>query len=77
MQKVMKSFVLYRYSQLFLLAIGILLYGYYARNLQQDFWRGVGLALALMAMMALVADYFAENRGKVYIQGIESFIAKK
>lgn len=77
MKTVMKNFVTYRYTEIFLLLVGVALYVYFIRDFKNDFWRGFGLALAFMALLALVADYFAENRGKIYTKGIESFINKK
>ncbi|HMU45636.1 MAG TPA: hypothetical protein PKC72_04660 [Chitinophagaceae bacterium] len=76
MKTVMKNFILYRWAEVFLLATGIVIYVYFIRDFKNDFWRGLGLALALMAFLALIADYFAEKRGKKYTQGIESFISK-
>ena len=76
MKTVMKFFVIYRYTELFLLLTGIALF-YYSRNKETlQFWKGVGLSLAIMAFVALTADYFAEQRGKVYTKGIESFVSK-
>ncbi len=77
MKTVMKNFVTYRYTEIFLLIVGVGLYVYFIKDFKNDFWRGFGLALALMALLALVADYFAESRGKIYTKGIESFINKK
>ncbi len=77
MKTVMKNFVTYRYTEIFLLLVGVGLYVYFIRDFKNDFWRGFGLALAFMALLALVADYFAENRGKIYTKGIESFFTKK
>jgi len=37
------------------------------------FRKGLGLTLTIMSLIALVADYFAERRGKVYLKGLESF----
>ena len=76
MKTVMKNFIIYRWIEVFLLTAGILVYVYFIRDFKNDFWRGLGLALALMAFLALLADYFAENRGKKYTRGIESFISK-
>lgn len=77
MKKVMKNFIIYRWVEIFLLLIGLGLYIYYIRDFNNDFWRGFGFALAIMALLALAADYFAEKRGHVYTKGIESFISNK
>lgn len=77
MKTVMKNFVVYRYTEIALLLVGLALYIYFLRDIKNDFWRGFGLALALMALLALLADFFAEKRGKVYTRGIESFIQGK
>jgi hypothetical protein len=76
MKAVMKNFVVYRYTEIFLLLTGIALYIYFIRDFKHDFWRGFGLALAAMSLLALVADYFAEKRGKGYTDGIKSVIGK-
>jgi drug/metabolite transporter (DMT)-like permease len=77
MKTVMKNFIIYRYAEIFLLLVGAALYIYFIKNSKNDFWRGFGLTLAAMALLALVADYFAEKRGKFYTKGIESFIQGK
>ncbi len=77
MKTVMENFVVFRYVELFLLLLGAGLYIYFIRDIKNDFWRGFGLALAVMALLALAADFFAEKRGKVYTKGIESFIQGK
>jgi hypothetical protein len=43
------------------------------RDLSNDFWRGLGLGLAIMALLALTADFFAEKRGHVYLNGLKEF----
>ena len=73
MKTVMKNFVIYRYTELFLLLTGVALCIYFIRNFKHDFWWGFGLALAIMALLALATDFFAEKRGKAYMKGIESF----
>jgi drug/metabolite transporter (DMT)-like permease len=76
MKKVMKSFVVYRWIEIFLFLCGAGLYIYFIRDFRHDFWRGFGFALAIMALLALGADYFAEKRGHVYTKGIENFVNK-
>jgi hypothetical protein len=73
MKTVMKNFVLYRLIEIFLAAAGIGIYIYFIRDIKHDFWRGLGLGLAVMAILALTADYFAEKRGHVYLNGLISF----
>ena len=73
MKTVMRNFVIYRYTEIILALLGIGLYIYFIRDFNNDFWRGFGLALAIMALIALTADYFAEKRGKKYLKGLVEF----
>lgn len=77
MKKVMTNFIIYRYTEIVLFIAGAGLFWYFRRDINNDFWRGFGLALALMALIALAADFFAEKRGAVYAKGIENFIDQK
>jgi hypothetical protein len=77
MQTVMKNFILYRWIEIILAAAGIGLYIYFIRDIKHDFWRGLGLGLAIMALLALTADYFAEKRGHGYLKGLISFTSNK
>lgn len=76
MKTVMKSFVIYRYTHLFLLLVGAAVFVYFLKDIDNRLWKGIGLGLAIMAFIALTADYFAAHRGKMYTKGIESFINK-
>ena len=73
MKAVMKNFIIYRYTEIFLFLVGTALYIYFIHDFTKDFWRGFGLALAVMAILALTADFFAEKRGKVYMKGLEIY----
>lgn len=73
MQTVMKNFVIYRWVEIVLTVTGIALFIYFRNDDTQTFWKGFGLALAIMALVALTADYFAEARGKVYVKGLKEF----
>lgn len=76
MQVVMKNFVMYRYTEIALALVGIALFIYFRNNDARYFWKGFGLALAIMSLLALFADYFAKKRGHIYIKGVESFVNK-
>jgi uncharacterized membrane protein len=75
METVMKNFIIYRYTEIVLVLIGIGLFFYFKNNIDKEFWKGFGAALTIMALLALSADYFAEKRGRVYIDGIKSFVS--
>ena len=76
MEVVMKNFIVYRYLEIALAILGIALFFYFNSNQSQSFWKGVGIALAIMALLALTADYFAEKRGLIYISQLKDFINK-
>jgi uncharacterized membrane protein YbhN (UPF0104 family) len=76
MKAVMKNFVVYRYVEIILVLMGIGLFFYFKNNEAQQLWKGFGLALTIMALLALAADYFAEKRGHIYMNGLESFVNK-
>ena len=76
MEKVNQRFVLYRWIEIILFLTGAALYIYFIRDIRNDFWRGFGFALAIMAFLALAADYFAEKRGHVYLGGLKTFTSK-
>jgi drug/metabolite transporter (DMT)-like permease len=76
MQTVMKNFVLYRWVEIALVITGVVLFFYFKNNIDQQFWKGFGLSLAIMAFVALSADYFAEKRGDIYLQGLITYLNK-
>jgi len=76
MEKVNNNFVIYRYTEIALLLMGIGLFFYYRSNIVNNFWVGFGIALAIEAAVSLGADFFAEQRAGHYTAGIRSFIDK-
>jgi ABC-type xylose transport system permease subunit len=74
MKTVMKNFIIYRYTEIFLAVAGIALFIYFRNTPDKQFWKGMGLSLTIMSLLALSADYFAGKRGREYTRGIESFI---
>ena len=76
MEKVIKNFVIYRWCEVGLILIGILLIFMFRLNAGKSFFFGMGIALALQAFLMLGADYFAERRAHEYASGLRSFISK-
>ena len=77
MQKVMKQFVVYRYTEIGLLLAGLILFVLHRSVPEKQWWQGFGLALALLAALMLIADGFAERRGKHYLEGMGRYLEKK
>lgn len=77
MKTVMKNFIIYRWVEIVLTLGGIVLFFYFKDIPDKLYWKGFGVTLAIMALTALTADYFAEKRGAVYLKGLESFIQQK
>lgn len=77
MEVVMKNFVVYRWVEIVLLLAGGFLFYYCCKIKPDAFWCGLGMGLAIMALLALTADYFAEKRGHVYLNGLRSFVNSK
>jgi hypothetical protein len=76
MKKVLKNFIIYRYTELLLLLNGIALYIFFIRDIKHDFWRGFGLALAVMSLLIFIGDYFAEKRARLYYRDLKYFCNK-
>ena len=66
MKTVMKNFIIYRWVEIAFIVTGFILIFLFRSNPDKSFWYGFGLALAIQAVIMLGADYFAEQRGKVY-----------
>ncbi len=77
MQKVMNNFVIYRWVEILLAIGGMVLFLYYRDDATKQYWKGLGAGLALMALMALAADYFAEKRGRIYLDGLKLWVQSK
>ena len=69
MEKVMKNFVIYRNVEIALIFVGAILYFASANS---SFWRGLGLGLLIQASTVLTLDYFAERRGFIYLEYLNS-----
>jgi hypothetical protein len=69
MKAVMKSFALYKWIEIALILVGICLFFYFK---QPSLWKGIGLGLFIQAAIMLLLDFFAESRGKVYVDYLQS-----
>jgi hypothetical protein len=74
MEKVNKNFVVYRYTEIALLMLGVGLFFYFRHNADRSFWVGLGIALAIEATVSLGADFLAEKRAGLYTKGLQSFL---
>lgn len=73
MEKVMSNFVLFRYLEITLIVLGIFL----MYSTQKDtFLRGLGFGLFIQASIVLSLDFFAERRGKVYMDYLIESVEK-
>jgi hypothetical protein len=71
MEVVMKNFDIYRWVEIALLALGLILF--FAIS-PATFWKGLGLGLAVQSAFMLSLDYFAESRGKWYLAFLKGLI---
>ena len=74
MEKVMKNFVVYRYTEIGLLLAGAMLFVFFRSNPDKQLWMGLGAGLALQAAIMLLADGLAERRGLTYLEGMKSYL---
>lgn len=70
MEKVMRNFILFRYTEVALILTGIFLM-YSSRY--DTFWKGFGLGLFIQASIVLSLDFFAERRGHIYLDYLKKF----
>lgn len=85
MKVVNKNLVIYRWIEI-ILAISGFISIFYNRffgsqiaieTVHYSFAYGLGLALALLAVIMLGADYFAEKRATIYTSQLQNFVEKK
>ncbi|WP_439554096.1 hypothetical protein [Flavobacterium macrobrachii] len=69
MEVVMKNFVIYRWVEIVLFTIGIIFIFYFQPI---TFWKGFGIGLSIQAGVMLLLDFFAESRGKVYLDFLKT-----
>jgi hypothetical protein len=72
MEKVMKSFSLYKKIEVAFVVIGLLLVIIVP---SKEFWLGVGVGMLLQGALMLTADIFAERRGASYQDSINNIVS--
>ncbi len=70
MNVVMKNFIIYRYVEIALIILGLIMFFYFP---SVSFWKGLGVGLFIQASLMLSLDYFAEKRGATYLQHLTTF----
>ena len=71
MEKVMNNFVIFRYAEISLIIIGIIIMYAFRQNLLLN---GIGLGLFIQSSIVLILDFFAERRGEIYLNYLRTFI---
>ena len=69
MKIVMNNFVIYRWVEFILLIIGMVMFIYFPKN---SILKGIGLGLFIQSGFMLLLDFFAESRGRVYLDYLQS-----
>lgn len=75
-EKLMTGIAIYLYTEIILLLAGAGLFIYFTKKTGYDFWQGLGLALAVMSLLAFIGECIAKKRGRNYLEGIKTFTAK-
>ena len=65
----MKNFVYYRYFEIAMMALGLVLMFSLSNY---GFWKGFGLGLFIQCAVLLSLDFFAEKRGHSYSQYLQT-----
>ena len=73
MEKVLSNFVIFRYVEIALIILGIVLM---YSSMNDTFWRGIGLGLFIQAGIVLSLDFFAERRGHIYLEYLKEIVEK-
>lgn len=68
MEMVIKNFILYRWIEIGLILMGLFLFFSFS---DKSIWKGLGLGLIIQSGIMLVLDYFAESRGKEYLEYLQ------
>ena len=71
MEMVMKNFAVYRWVEIALAAVGVILI---LTQIFGSMGKGIGTGLLIQSLLMLVADYFAMKRGQVYLDWLQELV---
>ena len=71
MQVVMKNFIIYRWVEIVVLTAGMIVFLYFQSS---TFYKGFGLGLLIQAGFLLLLDFFAESRGAIYLEYLQTLM---
>lgn len=71
MEVVMKNFEIYRWVEIALLLIGLILFFAFK---DMSIGKGIGIGLIIQSGFMLLLDYFAESRGKIYLEYLRTLL---
>jgi hypothetical protein len=77
MEKVNRNFVIYRWVEIALMAVGFVIILLIGKNADRPFWYGFGLTVLIQAAIMLGADYVSEKRGLAYMKGLQYYTREK
>lgn len=71
METVMKNFAVYRWVEIALAAVGVILI---LTQIFGSMGKGIGTGLFIQSFLMLMADYFAMKRGQVYLDWLQELV---
>ena len=71
METVMKNFAVYRWVEIALAAVGVILI---LTQMFGSMGKGIGTGLLIQSLLMLVADYFAMKRGQLYLDWLQELV---
>jgi hypothetical protein len=74
MQKLQNDLAIYRWIEIGLFASGFLIFLFLRKKPDLSFWSGLGLSLAIMALLAHGLDFMVKKPAIGYTQKVESFV---
>jgi len=74
MQKFLGDLAIYRWIEIALFASGVLIFLFLRKKPDMSFWSGLGLALAIMALLAHGLDFMVKKPAIGYTQKVEAFV---